>query len=193
MRTHKLSFKYAQGLDALSGEGEDEDNIEGDDTIPIATSMFSELAKGVGETVARKQAQTAAAEKAKKDEPVRKAQEETVNKAKSARQNANNKATEAEVARLKALTEQDPSGPLHKEAAEAARIAALYDADARGFEMKAGLAPQTSLPSGQSVPAMVREGGIFTARNALIGGGVVLGIGGLAAILYKLFSSRRST
>lgn len=182
MRRHKMAWKYAAGLDALSGD---------DDAIPVVTSAVSEVLKDAGGIIAAKQNQAAAKAAAEKtaNDPARKAQEDAVNKAKGARQNATNKATEAEVARLKAQTEADPNGPLHKAAAEAARVAALYDADARGFEMKAGLMPQYSSPMDQK---MMAARGSSTATNFLIGGGIILGVGGLAALLYKLLARRAS-
>lgn len=194
MYRHKLNWKeYQRGLDALSGEGE----------LSTGAGILSELAKGGAGMIEAEQAKKAAAAKAAADKEARKDVDEAINKAKAARQNAIGKAAEAKAADMKARTESDQNGPLHKKAKLAADTAVHYDADAVALEMKAaalaesrgiplppGFGPSMSTPEQQAQLMKMQHGGKIDWVPIAVGGAAVVGGGGLLYLIYRLFKKK---
>jgi hypothetical protein len=186
-----LAWKeYAQGLDALSGE-----EAQTQSNAPLYASMFSELAKGAGGLLQEQQAKDEAAKKSAADKEANKEGDAAVKAAQEARKKATFAAVDARAAKTKAdATEKDPKGTLHKDAQRKADLATMLDADARAAEERAAFYRpgfgQPAIVPGAQVQQMP-QGGIST-KQILVGGGIVLGVGGLAALIYKLATRRPS-
>ena len=98
------------------------------------------------------------------------------------------KAADATAAAMKASTEQDPNGPLHKAAQKAQNEATLYAADAKAAADKVAFYKGGS---GSSDTAMVpHKGGGSKLPSWVMPVGIGLGVGVLGLITYKMLKKK---
>lgn len=188
MERHKLKRLLIHGDAAAGAAGAGAD-------ATLYSNLFAEVAKGVGGAVAAKQ-QTDAASKAAADAAKKNAAASAnLDAAKLDLQQKQKAAMQAQAdahaAQIKAGTETDPNGPMHKAAADAQKKATLYAADVAAAQDKVnfysaggtGTAPTSALTK-----HMKGASGALPSWVMPVGIGVgVLGVGFFG---YKLFSKK---
>jgi hypothetical protein len=176
--------KYLKGSDVVYG-----DDAQGSDATLYA-NLLAEMGQGVGKTIAQKQAEDAAKKKAdaEKAAQVNPERDAAVADLKQKQKAALNAAADAHTAQLKAATEEDPKGPLHQAAKQAATKAALYAADAQGAADR--VAAYGGTPGAGAGEAMVKSGGGMKLPSWILPVGIGVGVLGLGVLVYRLFRKK---